>query len=63
VITRSLAIAKSKVERSFRIDQDNLNTQVKESLCKALLPAEARRILDKIEFYYTTKRIPFPENN
>lgn len=39
----------------IRLAQDNLNTHVKSSLYKAFLPAEARRILDKIEFYYTPK--------
>jgi hypothetical protein len=39
----------------IRVAQDNLNTHVKASLYKAFLPAEARRILDKIEFYYTPK--------
>jgi hypothetical protein len=35
--------------------QDNLNTHVKASLYKAFPPREARRILDKLEFYYTPK--------
>ena len=39
----------------IRLAQDNLNTHVKASLYKAFLPAEARRILDKIEFHYTPK--------
>ncbi|WP_197278692.1 transposase, partial [Pseudanabaena sp. 'Roaring Creek'] len=39
----------------IRLAQDNLNTHVKSSLYKAFLPEEARRILDKIEFYYTPK--------
>lgn len=39
----------------LRLVQDNLNTHVKASLYKAFLPAESRRILDKIEFHYTPK--------
>ena len=35
--------------------QDNLNTHVKASVDKAFAPAEARRILDKLEFHYTPK--------
>lgn len=35
--------------------QDNLNTHVPSSLYKAFEPAEARRILDKLEFHYTPK--------
>lgn len=34
---------------------DQLNTHVPASLYKAFLPAEARRILDKLEFHYTPK--------
>ncbi len=34
---------------------DNLNTHVPASLYKRYEPAEARRILDKIEFHYTPK--------
>ncbi len=39
----------------IRVVQDNLNTHVKASLYKAFCPCEARRILDKLEFYYTPK--------
>jgi len=39
----------------IRVVQDNLNTHVKASLYKAFPPPEARRILDKLEFYYTPK--------
>lgn len=41
--------------KKIRLVQDNLNTHVKASLYKAFLPAEARRILNKLEFYYTPK--------
>ena len=34
---------------------DNLNTHTPASLYKVFPPAEARRILDKIEFHYTPK--------
>ena len=40
--------------KKIRLTQDNLNTHVKSSLYKAFPPAEARRILDKFEFHYTT---------
>lgn len=40
---------------TLRVVQDNLNTHVKASLYKAFTPAEARRILDKLEFHYTPK--------
>ena len=33
----------------------NLNTYVGHSLYKAFEPAEARRLLDKLEFHYTPK--------
>lgn len=39
----------------IRLVQDNLNTHVKASLYKAFPPHEARRILNKLEFYYTPK--------
>jgi hypothetical protein len=35
--------------------QDQLNTHVPASLYKAFDPAEAKRILDKLEFHYTPK--------
>ncbi len=35
--------------------QDNLNTHKASSLYKAFPPAEAKRILDKLEFHYTPK--------
>jgi hypothetical protein len=41
--------------KKIRLVQDNLNTQVKASLDKAFAPSEARRILNKLEFYYTPK--------
>ena len=34
---------------------DQLNTHVPASLYKAFMPAEAKRILDKLEFHYTPK--------
>jgi hypothetical protein len=39
----------------IRLVQDNLNTHDGASLYEAFHPAEARRILDKIEFHYTPK--------
>ncbi len=39
--------------QKIKIVQDNLNTHVGASLYKAFTPAEARRILDKLEFHYT----------
>ena len=39
----------------IRVVQDNLNTHVKASLYKAFIPSEARRLLEKLEFYYTPK--------
>lgn len=41
--------------KKITVVQDNLNTHVKASLYKAFTPAEARRILDKLEFHYTPK--------
>jgi transposase len=41
--------------KKIRVVQDNLNTHVKASLYKAFTPAEARPILDKLEFHYTPK--------
>jgi transposase len=41
--------------KKIRVVQDNLNTHVKASLYKSFTPAEARRILDKLEFHYTPK--------
>jgi len=35
--------------------QDNLNTHTPATLCEAFEPAEARRILDRLEFHYTPK--------
>jgi len=43
-----------RVEK-IRLVQDNLNTHDGASLYEAFRPAEARRILDKIEFHYTPK--------
>jgi DDE superfamily endonuclease len=39
----------------IRLVQDNLNTHDGASLYEAFAPAEARRILDKIEWHYTPK--------
>ncbi len=39
----------------IRLVQDNLNTHDGASLYEAFPPAEARRLLDKIEFHYTPK--------
>ena len=39
----------------IRLVQDQLNTHVPASLYKAFEPAEAKRILDKLEFHYTPK--------
>ena len=39
--------------KKIKIVQDNLNTHMGASLYKAFIPAEARRILDKLEFHYT----------
>jgi hypothetical protein len=39
----------------IRLVQDNLNTHDGASLYQAFPPAEARRLLDKIEFHYTPK--------
>jgi hypothetical protein len=41
--------------KRIRLVQDNLNTHDGASLYEAFSPAEARRILDKIEFHYTPK--------
>lgn len=41
--------------KQIRLVQDNLNTHDGASLYAAFSPAEARRILDKIEFHYTPK--------
>lgn len=41
--------------KKIRLVQDNLNTHTKASLYKAFAPGEARRILNKLEFYYTPK--------
>ncbi len=39
----------------IRLVQDNLNTHDGASLYQAFPPAEARRLLDKLEFHYTPK--------
>lgn len=39
----------------IRLVLDNLNTHVPSSLYETFQPAEAKRILDKIEFHYTPK--------
>ena len=41
--------------RKIRLVQDNLNTHDGASLYEAFPPAEARRLLDKIESHYTPK--------
>ncbi len=41
--------------QKIKVVQDNLNTHVKASIYKAFMPAEARRILNKLEFHYTPK--------
>ena len=41
--------------KKIRLVQDNLNTHDGASLYEAFPPAEARRLLDKIEFHYTPK--------
>ena len=41
--------------KKIRLVQDNLNTHDGASLYEAYEPAEARRILNKIEFHYTPK--------
>jgi hypothetical protein len=41
--------------KQIRLVQDNLNTHDGASLYEAFPPAEARRILDKIDFHYTPK--------
>ena len=41
--------------RAIRLVQDNLNTHDGASLYEAFPPAEARRLLDRIEFHYTPK--------
>jgi hypothetical protein len=41
--------------KKIRLVQDNLNTHDGASLYEKYSPAEARRILDKIEFHYTPK--------
>jgi hypothetical protein len=40
---------------SIRIAQDNLNTHTAAALYKAFEPAEARRILRRVEVHYTPK--------
>jgi len=39
----------------IRLVMDNLNTHVASSLYETFEPAEAKRILDKLEFHYTPK--------
>ena len=41
--------------RKVRLVQDNLNTHDGASLYETFAPAEARRLLDRIEFHYTPK--------
>jgi hypothetical protein len=39
----------------IRLVQDNLNTHIPASLYETFPPAEARRILQRLEFHYTPK--------
>ncbi len=39
----------------IRLVMDNLNTHIAGALYEAFEPAEAKRILDKLEFHYTPK--------
>jgi hypothetical protein len=41
--------------RTIRVVLDNLNTHVAGSVYEAFAPAEARRILDRLELHYTPK--------
>ena len=41
--------------QTIRLVMDNLNTHIGASLYQAFDPAEARRLLDKLEFHYTPK--------
>lgn len=41
--------------KKIRLVMDNLNTHTGASLYKTFEPAEARRLLDKLEFHYTPK--------
>ena len=41
--------------KKIRLVMDNLNTHAGASLYKVFEPAEARRLLDKLEFHYTPK--------
>lgn len=41
--------------QKIRLVMDNLNTHIGASLYKAFDPAEARHLLDKLEFHYTPK--------
>jgi hypothetical protein len=52
---RDLVDRHSPQAKQIGLVQDNLNTHDGASLYKAFPPAEARRILDKIEFHYTPK--------
>ena len=52
---RELAEVHYPGARKIRLVQDNLNTHDGASLYEAFAPAEARRLLDKIEFHYTPK--------
>jgi hypothetical protein len=50
---RDLVEVQSPQAKKIRLIQDNLNTHDGASLYEAFPPAEARRLLDKIEFHYT----------
>ena len=39
----------------IRLVQDNLNTHIPAALYEVFAPAEAKRILDRLEFHYTPK--------
>jgi hypothetical protein len=41
--------------KRIRVVEDNLNTHTPAALYEALPPAEAKRILDRLEFHYTPK--------
>ena len=50
---RCWSTAAARTRRSCRIVLDNLNTHTPAALYEAFAPAEARRILKKLEFHYT----------
>jgi len=54
-IMRMLVDESSPEAKVVRVVLDNLNTQTRASLDEAFAPAEARRILERLEFHYTPK--------